>query len=702
MNQLEHNRQLAAQLWSQMRAKFAAEVSDTMRYYVAVVVSNPGEGALAVQGSQRPVVTIPCADALSDAVAGDQVLVLSFGETDESYQVAVSLADPVSFADALANILSPVTPEEVEETAQAAVADSEKTTTEKLREQYDNLFNLVMQTTTGIYAIRDSHPIAGVSLSHYFSSSRTEVMDGEWFAGLPQTPERENAFLWIRMFITYADDAPAEYTDPLCVTAPTGKHLLSVEQLFHASASRFLLSTSEEDPSDATKWGSTVPTLTEALPHLWTSTHAVYTIDGSTADGGSYTKPYCLSGALDDAEGGDIDSYVLTYTNPYTGEVTTIDLMNVALVLKTGFVAQSDYGVYLKQVINSLDYNAENWETDYTFFSQLKGYLDAARTICADYQVNAQGYVRFGIVDYETDPATGASVPVFGVATGRVLETELDLKGRTVIRQVGYRAIYADNSLSFWKDGVKIAWIDGDSENPFHISDGQGNDLIDAMNDRITLAVSTVQDLEERADSGAFKGDQGDPGESPYMLQVVSTNGGVFKNGNVSTELQAKVWHGTEEVTTHFNANDFRWTRVSADAAGDVRWNNEHYGGAKTVAITTADVQVRATFFCTLSEGAEEHEPVRITAQPADFVGELGDSASFTVEAEGYGLTYRWQVWNNGWADSGSSGNKTARLHSITITEARLGYRYRCNVTDANGNTVTSDEVRMRLPQQEE
>ena len=194
----------------------------------------------------------------------------------------------------------------------------------------------------------------------------------------------------------------------------------------------------------------------------------------------------------------------------------------------------------------------------------------------------------------------------------------------------------------------------------------------------------------------------GAPGASPCLLQIVSDNGGVFKNGRVSTVLRAKVWRGAEEVTPRFAPGDFRWTRSSADAAGDAAWNGEHFGGAKAVTVTSGDVGSRATFFCTLSEGAEEHEPARITAQPADFVGELGDSASFTVAAEGWGLTYRWQVWNNGWADSGSYGNKTATLSRIVVTEARLGYRYRCRVTDGNGNEILTREARMRLAGQEE
>ena len=37
-------------------------------------------------------------------------------------------------------------------------------------------------------------------------------------------------------------------------------------------------------------------------------------------------------------------------------------------------------------------------------------------------------------------------------------------------------------------------------------------------------------------------------------------------------------------------------------------------------------------------------EALTIIAQPEDYVGPLGSTASFTVEASGSGLTYQWYV----------------------------------------------------------
>ena len=83
-------------------------------------------------------------------------------------------------------------------------------------------------------------------------------------------------------------------------------------------------------------------------------------------------------------------------------------------------------------------------------------------------------------------------------------------------------------------------------------------------------------------------------------LVIISSNGNIFKNGNVKTLLSAKVYSWDEDITDTLGANQFVWTRVSEDTEADKAWNEQHFGGAKSVVITGADVKVRATFYCDL------------------------------------------------------------------------------------------------------
>jgi hypothetical protein len=80
------------------------------------------------------------------------------------------------------------------------------------------------------------------------------------------------------------------------------------------------------------------------------------------------------------------------------------------------------------------------------------------------------------------------------------------------------------------------------------------------------------------------------------------------------------------------------------------------------------------------------------TSGPADQVAENG-KAVFTVEVEGEGLSYRWQYQRadgTKWFYTTMEGYNTDTL-LVAATLSRNGYKYRCIVTDAYGNQVTSE-----------
>ena len=84
-----------------------------------------------------------------------------------------------------------------------------------------------------------------------------------------------------------------------------------------------------------------------------------------------------------------------------------------------------------------------------------------------------------------------------------------------------------------------------------------------------------------------------------------------------------------------------------------------------------------------------------ITSQPENFVGAVGDTASFTVGAQGDTVKYRWYLSSDGgttWSECWFDGYNTATL-SFYINAARAANLYRCVVTDIAGNTITSNAV---------
>ena len=89
-----------------------------------------------------------------------------------------------------------------------------------------------------------------------------------------------------------------------------------------------------------------------------------------------------------------------------------------------------------------------------------------------------------------------------------------------------------------------------------------------------------------------------------YRLVITSSNGNIFKNGNIATTLSAEVYSWDENITDSLDPNQFVWTRVSDDPDADKLWNAAHYGGTKQITVTKEDVHVRATFFCDLIDTA--------------------------------------------------------------------------------------------------
>ena len=84
-----------------------------------------------------------------------------------------------------------------------------------------------------------------------------------------------------------------------------------------------------------------------------------------------------------------------------------------------------------------------------------------------------------------------------------------------------------------------------------------------------------------------------------------------------------------------------------------------------------------------------------IISQPVSYEGAVNDEVTFTLEATGNGLVYQWYFSDdNGetWQQSGTPGFNTNSLQPI-LRAYRDGYRYKCEITDIFGNTVTSDTV---------
>ena len=86
-----------------------------------------------------------------------------------------------------------------------------------------------------------------------------------------------------------------------------------------------------------------------------------------------------------------------------------------------------------------------------------------------------------------------------------------------------------------------------------------------------------------------------------------------------------------------------------------------------------------------------------IAAQPKNVTASAGNSATFSITANGLDLTYQWQYYDTAsskWVNLTSASAKTAVL-TESVTEAINGRQYRCVIKDRYGNTVTSSAAKI-------
>lgn len=87
-------------------------------------------------------------------------------------------------------------------------------------------------------------------------------------------------------------------------------------------------------------------------------------------------------------------------------------------------------------------------------------------------------------------------------------------------------------------------------------------------------------------------------GEDAYSVQIFTSDGNNFINGNISTTLTACVYKGSQEITQTIPDNLFCWKRTSANADGDTVWNELHTGIGRYLTISDEDIYRRAMFTC--------------------------------------------------------------------------------------------------------
>ena len=182
------------------------------------------------------------------------------------------------------------------------------------------------------------------------------------------------------------------------------------------------------------------------------------------------------------------------------------------------------------------------------------------------------------------------------------------------------------------------------------------------------------------------------------------------KEPDIKINTQPVSYVGPEGLTAKFavaaegEGLNYQWQLKKGS-----KWANLTSGGATT---STMTIKVDASkngkvYRCLITNAAGEElasnevsitikEPdIQITSQPSDYIGEIGTKAKFKVVAEGEGLTYQWQLKKgSSWADLSSGGATTAEM-TIKVDKSKDGKVYRCIITNAAGEQLATNEVKI-------
>ena len=206
-----------------------------------------------------------------------------------------------------------------------------------------------------------------------------------------------------------------------------------------------------------------------------------------------------------------------------------------------------------------------------------------------------------------------------------------------------------------------------------------------------------------------------------YRCQITDKDGNVvyFRPGEIVVapiviDEQPENYYGNigDQVSFSITARgdnlSYRW-QVSNN--GGKTWSNSSVDGFLTNSMSAplTEARVGCLYRCQVTDGDGNvvySEPgqicldvLSVVTQPEDYIGRVGETVHFSIEARGDDLSYRWQSSNDGgetWSNSSVDGFNTNSMRA-ELTEARIGWLYRCQVTDGEGNTVYSEPGEMAL-----
>ena len=147
------------------------------------------------------------------------------------------------------------------------------------------------------------------------------------------------------------------------------------------------------------------------------------------------------------------------------------------------------------------------------------------------------------------------------------------------------------------------------------------------------------------------------------------------------------------------NATSYQWEWSSNKGA---TWQNTTVAGNKTNTLTpqATEARINNIYRCKLSDGTNTIysnavnfiRKTVIVRQPQDIQGNIEDTATLAIEAQGSNLTYQWQYLNSGaayYVNYTGTGYNTSEV-TLELTQSMADSKWRC-IVSGTGGTQTSE-----------
>lgn len=296
---------------------------------------------------------------------------------------------------------------------------------------------------------------------------------------------------------------------------------------------------------------------------------------------------FAKSGILED---------IVTENGTITGELVGVtikgDLIEGNTIKADKLVIKGSDGLYYK-----LNTDGETIESEQTDENSLDGSHIRAKTITAS-KIAVSDLVAFNATIAGLQMENGA-IHTFGKdnVDNPMPGIYFDSKGQ-------FNTGDDTNYIVSWYDTENEKWRVRISADEVVVGKKNLLQAVTGAEERVAEATELIDDMQERMDSGEFKG------EDAAVLRIDSSRGTVFKNNAVSTILTVAIYYGPERITTLSGLKTafgntahltWYWQRLDEDRYGIISANDEMLSdGGFTLTLSPDQVDTKVTFRCEL------------------------------------------------------------------------------------------------------